>query len=253
MIRRIPGVVRELAGIPGYHRHVRGVDCEGDWCRVDYGAHPRQYALVAEQPDPLAPVAVWWHGGGWQFGSPDLLVAFGEYFYRRGYTVWLPSHRRLPANSGRVVYADALKALRLAQRSASVPPRLLLGGTSSGGHLAMLCALRREGWLRGGRIEAVVTKGAPLSLRHLGQSPTRRFFAGHHARPGFRALDPLAQLREDPGFPALVLHGTRDGLVPYECGLAFQLAARRVGWRDCDLVTLPGATHLDTVRCMLEL
>ena len=243
-MRPIPAI-RELLSIRPYHKALTARPVLADWQQLDYGEHPRQYCLVAQQPDTQAPVAVWFHGGGWQFGSPDKLVAFGEYFFARGYTVWMPSHRRMPRHPGRVVYADALRALRLVQDYSTTPPQLLLGGMSSGGHLATLAALRREDWLRSGRIHGLIACGAPLSLDKLGASPTRWRFAGKPNSERFTELDPTAQLSEVPNFPMRIIHGTEDGLVPYASAVGFASKAKRMGWADCELTTLPGGSHLD--------
>ena len=250
---------REIAAIPGYHRNLGRLPGEAPWRRVAYGPHHRQYALLAEQADPYAPGAVYFHGGAWQFGSPERLSAFGEYFWQRGYTVWMPSHRRLTTHSGRAVYADALHAVRTVRDfhvGRGYPARMLLAGMSSGGHLAALCALRQNDWRGGSRtdgcaVEGLLTSGAPLSLSHLAATPRRRRLAGPEGSAEFRSLDPLSRLTDDPGFPAVILHGTRDGLVPFVSSVAFVAQARRVGWDRLRFVGLPGGSHLSAAEWVL--
>lgn len=251
---------REIVGIPGYHRTLGRLPGTAPWRRFDYGRHARQYALLAEQDDPAAPVAVYFHGGAWQFGSPERLQAFGEYFWGRGYTVWMPSHRRLPAYSGRAVYADAIHAVRAVRdyhATRGHQARLLLGGMSSGGHLAALCALRQNDWSGGSdragcTVEGLITSAAPLSLQHLHSSTTRRRLAGAPGSVDFDRLDPLRALDGHPGFPAVVIHGTRDGLVPFVSSVAFAAEAHRAGWDDLQFVGLPGGTHLSAAAWLYE-
>ena len=253
-------VVRELAAIPPYHRSLDALEANAIWEKVAYGRHPRQYMLHAAQADPYAPVVVYFHGGGWQFGSPEKLAAFGEYFYRRGYTVWMPSHRRVPQVTGRAILADAFHAVRAVRDhhvGRGYPARLLLAGMSSGGHLAALCALRQNDW-RGNAsagsvgIEGLLCCGSPLSLAHIGRSPTRFRFAGKPRTSNFDLLDPTTQLQIAPDYPAVIIHGTRDGLVPFVSSVAFVSKARKLGWEGLRFIGLPGGSHLDAAAWIYE-
>jgi len=211
--------------------------------------------LAAEQADPHAPIKVWFHGGAWQFGAPERLCAFGEFFYQRGYTVYMPSHRRLPRFGGTTVLADAWAALKLLQQRVSTPPQLFLGGMSSGGHLATLALLRQREWLGAGRIHGLLACGAPLSLGHLASSPSRRRFAGRPNSWIDNGLDPATLLRQSASsldssllVNALILHGTRDGLVPWESAAAFVNEARRLKWSALKFHCIPNGGHLDAAR-----
>lgn len=244
--------IRELIRIPSYHRAVKELPVEGQWEKISYGDHERQYCLHARQEDQFAPTAVWFHGGGWQFGYPENLLAFGEYFFRRGYNVWMPSHRRVPRFSGSEIYADAKAAMKLIERISTAPPQLLLGGMSSGGQLASLLALRQNEWLRAGQVRGLISAGAPLCFESLGASPTRRRFAGRRKSQRFQALNPVVHLTEKLDFPAVILHGTDDGLVPWSCAQSFVEEARRVGWDSLKFCSIPGGTHLDSANWIWE-
>jgi len=252
MIRPL-AALREIINIPAYHKRLlKEHSAVAQWEKVSYGNHKRQYALFAQQQDPQAPVAVWFHGGGWQFGNPEKLIAFGEYFYRRGYSVWMPSHRRIPRFNGTAIYADACDALKLVQKRAASPPQLLLGGMSSGGQLAALSALRQNDWRTSGQVRGLITCGSPLSLKHMGASPTRRRFAGSSKKQRFKTFDPYSQLTEKPDFPAVILHGSNDGLVPWKSALAFVSQAKRLNWDTLTFVNLPGGSHLDSASFLEE-
>ncbi len=248
--------VSELFALPEYYRRMRKYEHVAPWRRVDYGTHSRQYAMFAEQPDPFAPTAVWMHGGSWQFGSPDILLTFGEYFWKRGYHVYMPSHRRIPRASGEMIFGDICASLQQLQEMMPVPTHMLLGGMSSGGHLATLSALRRAEWLQPNcTIQALLACGAPLSLKHLGASPTRRRLAGNIRAERFATIDPLAQLDAQDGpppFPGLVIHGTADGMVPYTCAVAFVARARAIGWDRLRWHSLPGGHHLDATGWLVR-
>ena len=235
----------EAMFLPGYHRRMARIGTLGTYTRIAYGPHARQYLLHRPARRPGAPAVVWWHGGGWQFGSPDRLLGFGEYFHRRGYAVYLASHRRLPRFRGSALLADALDARRLVEQRHPGPQRLLLGGVSSGGHLAALCALRQNRTHAPSSVAGLLTCAAPLSLGDLPWSPTLRRLAGSGSSPQRGSLDPLSCLTSPPDFPALMLHGTADGLVPYRAAQRFWRKAERIGWTSLQAVTLPGGSHLD--------
>ena len=248
---------RDLLAIRPYHRALGALGDGGvTWVRHAYGRHRRQYGLLALQADdPGAPLAVYFHGGGWQFGSPELLQAFGAYFYRRGFHVWMPSHRRLPRYRGCDVREDAVAAMRYCFGESRPlphwrnPRQVLLAGVSSGGQLAALMALRQNPWHDGqAAVAGLVACGAPLSLDVMGASPTRYRFAGRRLGDDWCELDPLHHLTQAPSFPAVVLHGGRDGLVPVGCSEAFVARGRELGWDGLRYLALPGGDHLSAAR-----
>lgn len=252
----------DLLEIGPYHRRLRSLayrEPRVAWQRVSYGAHARQYGLLARRPDPRAPVAVYVHGGGWQFGSPELLREFGAYFYRRGYHVWMPSHRRLPRFGGIAVFKDVARAMRACfGESGPLPPstarrRVLLAGVSAGGQLAALLAFRQNLWC-GTRTEVagLISCAAPLSLAEMSASPTRERFAGRPHGRLWRALDPVYYLNQAPDFPAVVVHGERDALVSVTCSRAFVDRGKHLGWRDCAYHELPGGSHLSAARWIFQ-
>ncbi len=255
---------RDILSIPPYHRALAQKTVAVQWERLSFGEHHRQQGLLAVQHDePEAPLAVWIHGGGWQFGRPQLLEAFGDYFASRGFHVWMPSHRRLfrfrgadlvdDLVAGLARVAEALPPRRDASDGPTQPRPVLLGGMSSGGQLATLLALRPSLWAGTTLTTAgLIVCGAPLSLGHLGRSPTRRRLAGAPASARWCEIDALYHLDHVPQFPAVQLHGTSDGLVPFACGLAFASEAKRLGWDALKFVPLPGGDHLSAARWIFE-
>ena len=248
---------RDLLSIRPYHRALGKLEnADVTWSRHSYGPHARQYGLLALRPEaPGAPLAVYFHGGGWQFGSPELLRAFGAYFYRRGFHVWMPSHRRLPRFRGCDIRDDAVAAMRYCFGDSRplphspAPRQVLLAGVSSGGQLAALMALRQNAWHDGEAVAAgLAACGSPLSLEAMGPSPTRYRFAGRREGTHWCDLDPLHHLTTAPDFPAVVLHGQRDGLVPVGCSEAFVAQGRALGWTGLEYLPLPGGDHLSAAR-----
>lgn len=92
-----------------------------------------------------APVVVWMHGGGYVFGSPQTHWRVGAAIAAMAsVAVFLPRYRLAPEHPWPAQLDDAKAVVRALQ---GVGQRVLLGGDSAGGHLALTTALAlaREG------------------------------------------------------------------------------------------------------------
>lgn len=193
-------------------------------------------------PDPTRhagprPLAVYVHGGGWTSGSrtdprarPEI-----EELQSRGYVVAAVGYRLAPAHPFPAALDDVRCAVRFLRAQATRwsidPQRVVAWGTSAGGHIAALLAYARpeDGvgtppaeWAgQGHQVRAVALMYAPLDL------PT--LFAGAAATawgPIF-GTEPAALARYSPAsyvragsVPTLLVHGSRDTLVPAAQSLA---------------------------------
>lgn len=81
------------------------------------------------------PEIVWFHGGGYVFGSPATHVVLARYVADCGLRVVLPDYRLAPEAPWPAMLEDALAVV-----GASGP--VALGGDSAGGHLALAVARR---------------------------------------------------------------------------------------------------------------
>jgi acetyl esterase/lipase len=113
-----------------------------------YGRDPRQ-VLDLYLPDSSAPrLLVFVHGGGWRGGDKRQYSALGELLAGFGYAVALPNHRLAPQHPFPAQAEDIAAALacvlRYAPESGIQPRGILLGGHSSGAHLAALLAVHPD-------------------------------------------------------------------------------------------------------------
>ncbi len=113
-----------------------------------YGRDPRQ-VLDLYLPDVSSPrLLVFVHGGGWRGGDKSQYQALGELLSSFGYAVALPNHRLAPQHPFPAQAEDIAAAvacvLRYAPESGIQPRGLLLGGHSSGAHLAALLAVHPD-------------------------------------------------------------------------------------------------------------
>jgi acetyl esterase len=114
---------------------------------IDAGSHsiPARLYLPPDRQAPH-PVLVWFHGGGWVFGSLDGADADVRKLCRRtGAAVLSVGYRLAPENPHPAAVDDALTAVRwVADEGAEHqldPTRIAVGGDSAGGNLAAICAL----------------------------------------------------------------------------------------------------------------
>ncbi|RMF28922.1 MAG: alpha/beta hydrolase [Bacteroidetes bacterium] len=223
--------------------------------RHAYGPHRRQYFLLMEREaglGPHDPLVLYIHGGGWQFGYPEAFLSQGQMLLEQGFTVVLPTHRRLPFHDGLAIQSDLVHCLQtlkkvLRERGWRSGP-LILGGMSSGGHLAALLFFDAALWQAGGWPQppaGLFLLGAPLELRAMRRSPWLRWLAGPPEGERFRKLNPIEHLQTRPYPPVLIVHGHLDGLVECENARIFarKLEACSPGCASC--LWLERATHLD--------
>ncbi|CAH1001470.1 hypothetical protein LEM8419_02373 [Neolewinella maritima] len=244
--------LRDTLGLPAYWRHsARARRSMPPHRRIPYGPHPRQYYLLLEPPGSLPtdvlPWALYLHGGGWTFGTPEAFRPAARPWLRQGFRVVLPSYRRPPTVRLPEIVADCRTAVthlanfaRTTDRPLSAPQ---IGGISAGGHLAALLALHPQWWTAAGwpapPTHALLC-AAPLDFSLL---RPRRIFAHR------RAQDPILQLAHPPQQQLrwLLLHGTRDGLADYRHSLHFHRALEESG-AAAELHTIPGGGHLASGR-----
>lgn len=190
---------------------------------------------------------IFFFGGGWTTGTPRNSIGWAKTAAGLGLVGIAPDYRTngrygtTPLQS----VADSRAALRWVQDHAAElgldPARIVVGGSSAGGHVALWTAITATP-PGSNPAEAPQTKPAALILYSAvsdtsllrGYTP-RRF--GEHAE----ALSPLHQLDERMP-PTLMFHGDADATVPYAQAVA--LHAKLTGSGNVsEFVTVPGGSH----------
>lgn len=221
-----------------------------------------------------APVMLFVHGGAWVFGSKrgQGLPMLHE-LAARGWVCVTCNYRLSPAATWPDHVVDVKRALAWTRTHAHEyggdPVRFLaISGNSAGGHLAALSALawNEAVWQPGfeeadTRVDACVslygvleTTGDPELAGRQGRAVTvlleRAVMKASlaDARAVYEAASPLHRLRADAP-PFLVLHGTKDSLVPVGVARAFVEAFRRETGAGVCYVELPGAQHAFDLLC----
>ena len=219
-----------------------------------YGDHPRQYYLFFDPPEDRprrAPLIVYLHGGGWQFGAPERFTSNAAVFLERGYSVVLPSVRRLPWYDFRHFEADLCAFShhlgRQLEASGRTGAPMVLAGMSSGAHLAAHLTYNpriRAALEPRATVSGLILCGAPLDLDRMPNTPVIRWLTGRGNPALFRQANPRTHLKGDEQTPVLFIHGTHDGLAPIKSARSFrkalQLPPEKIKFH-----VLEGGTHLD--------
>ena len=243
--------------------------------REAYGADPLQFGelRLPRRADSHAPVVVLIHGGCWR-SAYDLTHAApaAAALADAGYAVWVPEYRRVGDDGGGWPgtfddIANAVDHVRaLAVRYPSLDTaRVVLGGHSAGGQLALWAASRRDGDapLAGStvpappaqhalRVVGVVSLAGITDLAEYGSasgscnSAVAPLLGGTVAEvpDRYRAVSPIERL--PIGVPVRVVHGASDPIVPLAQSRALVAKSHDRG-AVVTLVEVPGAGHFDVV------
>ncbi|RME12712.1 MAG: alpha/beta hydrolase [Bacteroidetes bacterium] len=225
--------------------------------RHQYGTHRRQYILEFAPPPGHATkelVIVYIHGGGWMFGSPEMFRANAFRLTQAGYRVFMPSHRRLPRHFIPHMRQDMVRIMTTIRSLMAVEGighwPVILGGSSSGGHLSALFAfdasLRKEAGPEAAAIHGLFLLGAPVHLEMMWHSPPLYLLAGRRNSDRFRNANPYRHLSGSAKLPVLIMHGENDGLVETDSVVAFAEKLKELNQAETRLEILPGGNHLDS-------
>ncbi len=226
--------------------------------KISFGPHRRQYLLLCTPPNGVTQpnAIIYYHGGAWMFGRPEMFYANAGFFIERGHAVVMPSYRRPPFHRYPSIREDLSLALRrsvdiLAEKQIPVNG-WITSGMSAGASLAALLALDHQALVKAGldpkQIKAMLLMGAPLDLSAMPSSIPLHSFAGWRHSPTFTAANPMNYLPVTRPIPLLSIHGTKDGLVPYPAAANF-IQHWPEGYKE--LYTIPHGTHLDCSAYMM--
>lgn len=191
----------------------------------------------------LRPAILFYHGGAWTTGSPVQFYPWATHFADLGW-VAASAQYRLYGRHGTDAFAaveDTRAAyLYLQQHAAELgidPQRIILSGSSAGGHLAATVTMTP--WPERDTVpgaEALVLLNPALDTLFDDTEAIARLFGNkgedispmHHVQPGLP--------------PVIILHGTEDSLVPIADSREFCLRMIEAD-NQCAVVEYEGAGH----------
>ncbi|WP_438481330.1 alpha/beta hydrolase [Oleiharenicola lentus] len=187
------------------------------------------------------------HGGGWTSGAPRAMYPFTDWAAKQGMVGISVQYRLYKPNTENTVaqcVQDARSAIRYIREHAVElgidPQRLVVGGASAGGHLAVATALFDQFDAPGESTSVSCTPDA-LVLFSPVIDTSAEGYGQKKIGADWRALSPAHQVRKNLP-PTLLFHGTGDTTTPFKGAVLFHEAMLAAGNR-CDLISVEGAQH----------
>lgn len=231
-----------LANLHGCSRPVP-VRMEGFTLRhfIDAAGEQRRLFMLAPQTvtgvDSRRASVIMFHGGGWTGGRPAELESMARELVERGFVVILPEYRASPQLDAPLVAAAHARAalneiVEHAERWRLDLHRLVLVGTSAGGHVAYFAAM--DSARRQRPVAGLVLLSGVVDTTAAGYGA--ELFSG----PSMDWSPADQPDRRLP--PVLIIHGTADDVTPFAGAARLQSSLSNLGV-DAELMPLDGAGH----------
>lgn len=229
--------------------------------KYKFGTHSRQYFCWFEPPHATQnEIILFYHGGGWTFGNPELFSDRARLFAEHGYQVVMPAHRKLPLHNYSNIREDLTltltKLYEVMKSKALLHKKIILGGMSSGGNLAALLLLDHsllEGTgFASDQFSRALLCGAPVNLAGMTDSFLLRLYAGKKNNTNFKKASPIQYISDTFSKPILIVHGTEDGLVSFQSTAKFVDTLKKISTAPIDFFILQNGSHLKAVSWAYE-
>ncbi len=205
------------------------------------------YYLPKQPASAKIPCIVVIHGGGWRSGDKTRFANFAVALAEQGYAAACIGYRLLPEVEFPAPILDCKAAVRWVRAHATEygvdPDRIGTIGGSAGAHLvamlgtsAKVASLEGDGGNAGvsSRVQAVVAMAAPTDMAAFGERVKMD-------KDMIALISPVTHVDRDSA-PLLLLHGTKDTLVPLAQSELLEHKYRQAGV-PVELVKFEGAPH----------
>lgn len=196
------------------------------------------------------PALVHFFGGGWQRGLPTQSASIAARAAKLGLVGVAVDYRVRDRHGtdGTASISDARAAVRWLQDHAAElgldPRRIVVSGSSAGGHLALWTAITKS---PPGSDPAEAPREKPVALILLWPAADFSFFKGAKDRFGGHGMACSATQNLDPVMPpSLLLHGDQDPTVPFESSVVLHRTLTQSG-NACEFIPMPGCGHGTTL------
>ena len=196
------------------------------------------------------PAYVHFFGGGFVRGVPSQAATWAKQAAALGLVGVAPDYRVLHRHGtdGTACIADARAALRWLQDHAAElgidPERIVVSGSSAGGHLALWTAITAT---PPGSDPAEAPRFKPAALVLMWPAADFTLFSADKDRFGGHGMECSATQHLDARMPpSLLLHGDKDPTVPYESSVILHRTLTASG-NACEFITMPGCGHGTTL------
>lgn len=217
-----------------------------------YRAGPPELRLFVVKPaawksTDRRPALVFFFGGGWTTGTPAKSVFWAKFAAGLGMVGIVPDYRTKGRHdtSPLASVADARAGLRWVQDHARElgvdPARIVVGGNSAGGHVALWTAITHPPPGSDPAESPVRAPAALVLFSTVSDTSTATGYTSQRFGADATALSPVHQLDAHMP-PVLAFHGDADKLVPPRQALAFRDHLLATG-NACELHVVPGGGH----------
>lgn len=196
------------------------------------------------------PAWIHFFGGGWQRGLPTQSVSLAARAAKLGMIGVAADYRVRDRHGtdGTASISDARAAVRWLEDHAAElgldPKRIVVSGSSAGGHLALWTAITHS---PPGSDPAEAPREKPVALILLWPAADFTFFTGAKDRFGGHGMACSATQNLDPVMPSsLLLHGDQDPTVPFESSVVLHRTLTQTG-NTCEFIPMPGCGHGTTL------
>lgn len=192
------------------------------------------------------PAMVFFFGGGWTHGNPGAGADFARMSTANGWVGIAPDYRTKTRfnTSPLASVADSRASLHWVQQHAAElgidPARIVVGGHSAGGHVAIWTAITKTP-PESDPNEAPLNKPAALFLLAPVSDTSPTGYTPYRFGENALALSPVHQL-DGKMPPTMLVHGDADKVVPYKESVALNAALLKNG-AVCEFDTVPGGSH----------
>lgn len=186
------------------------------------------------------------HGGGWTGGNARKFYTIADHFARRGMVGICLEYRLVRADSGVTVFdcvRDGRSAVRFLRRHAAEfgidPDRIVVGGGSAGGHVAVGTAILP--FDEPGEATEISCVPNVLVLLNPVIDTSENGYGRQKIGERWKELSPVEHVA--PGLPpTIVFHSTDDSVTPFAGARLFHERMLASG-NDCELVVHEGGRH----------
>ncbi len=193
------------------------------------------------------PALVYFFGGGWTKGTPEKSATWAKFAASLGMVGVVPDYRTKNrfGTSPLESVADARAAVRWVQDHADElaidPAKIVVGGNSAGGHLALWTAIAAPPPGSSADESPKPKPAAVILFSAVSDTTPLTGYTPSRFGTNTLALSPIHQLDATMP-PMLVFHGDADPTVPHSQAVALNEKLND-GGNFCELVTVPGGNH----------
>jgi len=244
---------KEIWALQAYWRAGRSLDApQVHERRRHYGNTLWQYALIQEAESPTPDLKVlFFHGGAWTFGRPERFRHHGHAFIREDLDCVLPSVRRIPLHHGRHIREDLVSILKLLDEQFGTEVKWIVGGVSSGGHLATLLATdpsigKAANW-DALRFAGLMVVAPPLDLEKMPRMVQLALKRGE-TDASSATINPIRFVERAPHLEVLLIQSQDDPVVQDSAVQPWIEARVKHFPQKTEWLRLAGKGHIDLVK-----